>query len=122
MLEIHNIYFMKKDFTEKQAKDWIIAHNYNNYYIMDKLKNKSLSLGASEFGISKTKNKRFYVIYNNKKINFGSTTNNTFIDHGDQDKRRAWFSRHSNIKNKNGELVYKLKSSPDYWSYNILWT
>jgi hypothetical protein len=89
---------------------------------MDKLKNKSLSLGASEFGISKTKNKRFYVIYNNKKINFGSTTNNTFIDHGDQDKRRAWFSRHSNIKNKNGELVYKLKSSPDYWSYNILWT
>ena len=28
MLEIHNIYFMKKDFSEKQAKDWIIAHNY----------------------------------------------------------------------------------------------
>jgi hypothetical protein len=36
MLEIHNIYFMKKDFTEKQAKDWIIAHNY-------KLKKKDIN-------------------------------------------------------------------------------
>ena len=32
---------------------------------------KALSLGATEFGISSAKNKRFYVIYNGKKINFG---------------------------------------------------
>jgi|688.fasta_scaffold2478688_1 hypothetical protein len=88
---------------------------------MEKLKNKSLRLGATDFGISKTKNKRFYVIYDSKKINFGSTTNNTFIDHNNEDKKRAWIARHTKIKNKNGELVYKLKSSPDYWSYHILW-
>ena len=28
MLDIHNIYFMKKDFTEKQAQDWIIKHGF----------------------------------------------------------------------------------------------
>ena len=28
MLELHNVYFMKKDFTEKQAQDWIKSHNY----------------------------------------------------------------------------------------------
>lgn len=35
MLEIHNIYFMKKDWTEKQAQDWIKSHGY-------KLKKKDL--------------------------------------------------------------------------------
>jgi len=35
MLEIHNIYFMKKDFTEKQAQQWILKHKY-------KLKKKDL--------------------------------------------------------------------------------
>ena len=35
VLELHNIYFMKKDFTEKQAQDWIKSHNY-------KLKKKDL--------------------------------------------------------------------------------
>lgn len=35
MLEIHNIYFMKKDFTEKQAREWILKHGY-------KLKKKDL--------------------------------------------------------------------------------
>lgn len=28
MLELHNIYFMKKDFTEKKAREWIKSHNY----------------------------------------------------------------------------------------------
>lgn len=35
MLEIHNIYFMKKDWTKKQAQDWIKSHGY-------KLKKKDL--------------------------------------------------------------------------------
>jgi hypothetical protein len=38
MLEICNIYFMKKDFTEKQAQRWIKSHNY-------KLKIKDLHKG-----------------------------------------------------------------------------
>jgi hypothetical protein len=38
----------------------------------EQLEKKSFFLGASQFGISNRLNKRFYVIYNNKKIHFGS--------------------------------------------------
>ena len=27
-LTLHNIYFMKKNFTEKQAQQWILSHGY----------------------------------------------------------------------------------------------
>ena len=82
---------------------------------------KAKNLGASAFGVSKAKGKRYYVIYNNKIINFGSKTGSTFIDHRDQTKRRAWRARHSKIKNKQGKYVYKLPSSPSFWSWHLLW-
>ena len=89
---------------------------------MNTLKIKALRHGASDFGISHVNNKRFYVIYNNHIINFGSDIGNTYIDHYDNKNRIAWFARHSKIKNKNGEYVINLKSSPSYWSHIILWT
>ena len=85
------------------------------------ISNKAYSLGASEIGFSKVKGKRLYVIYDNKKINFGSDVGSTFIDHNDDKKRKAWRARHSKIKNKEGQFVYKLKTSPSFWSYNLLW-
>ena len=42
---------------------------------------KALELGATDFDISEKKDKRFYVVYNGKKIHFGSKTGKTFIDH-----------------------------------------
>ena len=42
------------------------------------ISNKPKSLGASEIGLSKVKGKRLYVIYDNKKINFGSDIGSTF--------------------------------------------
>ncbi len=91
------------------------------YYIMDKLYNEAFKLGASEFGESKNKNKRFYVIYQGKKINFGSKTGSTFIDHKDKTKRKAWHARHSKIKDKSGQLVINNPLSASYWSANLLW-
>jgi len=88
---------------------------------MDKLFHKAISLGATDFGFSNTANKRFYVIYNNKKINFGSKYGRAYIDHHDEGKQNAWYARHSKIKNKHGEYVINLKTSPAYWS-NLLWS
>jgi hypothetical protein len=88
---------------------------------MDKLYNEAFKLGASEFGESKNKNKRFYVIYQGKKINFGSKTGSTFIDHKDKTKRKAWHARHSKIKDKSGQLVINNPLSASYWSANLLW-
>jgi hypothetical protein len=92
------------------------------------LERKAKHLGATEFGSSKVKGKRFYVIvcvdHTNdkcKRINFGSDTANTFVDHKDENKRSAWRARHSKIKLKTGEYAYKVKEQPEFWSWNILW-
>ena len=39
---------------------------------MDALYTKAIKHGASDFGISHNVNKRFYVVYNERKIHFGS--------------------------------------------------
>ena len=89
---------------------------------MDSLKEKALKMtGVTDFGKSNTKGKRFYAIYNGRRINFGSKTNNTFIDHKDTKKRDAWRARHSKIKLKNGQLAYLVKSQPEHYSFNLLW-
>jgi len=90
------------------------------------MEQKARRLGASEFVFSDRKDKRFYVkrfyvVYDNKIIHFGLKHGHTFIDHHDKIKRANWRKRHSKIKNKRGEYVYLLKSSPSFWSYNLLW-
>ena len=88
---------------------------------MDQLRTKALSLGATEFGKSSVKGKRFYVIYSGRRINFGSNTNNTYIDHGDDKLREAWRARHSKIKLKDGRFAYRVPTQADYWAWRILW-
>ena len=88
---------------------------------MDDLYKKALKLGCSDFGISTRKNKRFYVVYDDHIIHFGSKTGSTYIDHHNEITRKSWIARHSKIKNKAGQYVYKLKTSPSYWGYKILW-
>lgn len=88
---------------------------------MNKLEKKAFRLGAIEFGISDKKDKRFYVIYDNHKINFGYKYGSTFIDHKDKIKRKNWYARHSKIYDKLGHRVIDNPYSASYWSANILW-
>ena len=70
---------------------------------MEEIKDKALKLeGVSDFGLSRRKGKRFYVVYNDVKINFGSN-GKAYIDHKDEKKRENWKKRHSQIKNKDGK-------------------
>ena len=85
------------------------------------LYNKAIKLGATNFGISKVKGKRFYVIYKGKIINFGSKIGYTYIDHKNDILKTNWRARHSKIINNDGIPFYKIKTSPAYWSWNILW-
>ena len=87
---------------------------------MEKLNKNAKRFGASEFGLSRTKNKRFYVIYDNKRINFGSRVGQTYIDHHNKDKRKAWRARHSKIL-KDGKPAYKNKMSPEFWNWHLTW-
>lgn len=87
----------------------------------DILYNKAISYGAKDFNISPRKNKRFYVLYNNKFIHFGSKDGMAFIDHKNNKIKKAWQARHSKIINKDGIPFYKIKESPEFWSWHLLW-
>lgn len=84
--------------------------------------------------VSKVKNKKYsvYVMKDDKKklISFGDTRYEQFKDklghyshlnHGDEKRRKSYLRRAKGIKNKEGQLTYKLKYSPNYWSVNYLW-
>ena len=88
---------------------------------MEKLRAKAFKLGATEFGPSKTKNHKYYVVYKGKRINFGSDIGKTFIDHGDKKIRNAWRARHSKIKLKDGRYAYKVKTSSEWWNWRLTW-
>jgi hypothetical protein len=48
---------------------------------------RALELGATDFDVSEKKDKKFYVIYNGKKIHFGAKNGKTFIDHKNETKK-----------------------------------
>ena len=77
-----------------------------------------------ELQISKAKNKRFAIKYNDKIVNFGLwpfSGEGTWIDHNNAKLRFAWKARHSKIQLKDGRLAYKTPGQPEYYSWNILW-
>ena len=82
---------------------------------------KAFNLGAIDFGESSRKDKRFYVVYNNKYIHFGSRNGQTFYDHQDEVKRDNWYKRHSKIYDNMGYQVINNPYSPSYWSARLLW-
>ncbi len=55
-------------------------------------------------------------------IHFGDSSMEDFTQHKDEKRRKAYLARAKGIKNKDGELTWKLRSSPNYWSVKILWS
>ena len=88
---------------------------------MDELRSIAKKLGADDLQLSPNKSKRFYVVFEGKKIHFGSKGGKTFIDHGDEKKRKAWYARHSKILLKDGTRAMDNKHSPAFWSARLLW-
>jgi hypothetical protein len=74
---------------------------------------------------SKAKNKKFsvYVMKEGKKklINFGDSRYEDFTQHKDPERRRRYLIRAKKITNKKGQLTWKLKDTPNYWSVHYLW-
>mgnify|MGYP003666872040 FL=1 len=77
--------------------------------------------------VSKAKNKKFsvYVMKDGKKrlIHYGDTRFEDYTQQNPKDEKRrsAYLARAKGIKNKKGELTWKLKDSPNYWSVRTLW-
>lgn len=88
---------------------------------MEALRKKALSLGATDFRKSKKKDKKYDVIYKGKVVSFGSKGMSDFTIHKDPARRDRYRARHSKIKLKDGRLAYKVKGTPAYFSWHILW-
>jgi len=89
--------------------------------MMDKIRSKAVSLGATDFGKSKVKNKKYYVIYKGKRINFGHTSYEDFTMHRNDERRRRYLARAKKIIDKQGSFTYKDKTKANHWSYWLLW-
>lgn len=81
---------------------------------------------------STRKHKKYMVKHNNKWIHFGDKRYQHYQDatnlklysdmnHMDKDRRRSYRARASAIRDGDGNLTYKNKNSPNYWSYHYLW-
>ncbi len=90
--------------------------------MIQRLQKKALTLGATDFGRSKAKGKKYYVIYNGRRINFGAKGYDDFTTHKDVTRVRKYWARHSKIKDKQGRRVIYNKESPSYWSARLLWS
>lgn len=83
---------------------------------------------------SSAKNKKYsvYVLKDGKRklIHFGDRSMQHYkdkigeykhLDHGDKDRRKRYLARAKGIKNKAGQLTWKDKTSPNYFSIKFLW-
>jgi hypothetical protein len=88
---------------------------------MDVLRKRAIKMGASEFGTSRVNGKKYYVMYNGKRINFGALGMSDYTKHKDIHRRNRYRARHKAIMLKDGRAAYRVKSQPAYWSYYLLW-
>jgi hypothetical protein len=70
---------------------------------------------------SSTKGKKFDLVTEKKRIPFGASGMEDFLDHGDSKRRASFRARMGGIKLKDGSKAINKKNSPAYLSYNLLW-
>jgi hypothetical protein len=85
---------------------------------------KGIISSPEELQISRAKNKRFALVKDGLRVNFGLypySGAGSYLDHQDDNIKRAWRARHSKITLKDGRLAYKVRNTPEFLSWNILW-
>ena len=71
----------------------------------------------------KGKKGKVFVMKNGVKrlIHFGDSNMEDFTQHRDPVRRKSYLARAKGIRDKQGNLTWKDKSSPNYWSVRVLW-
>jgi hypothetical protein len=84
------------------------------------------------FKESTRKYKKYMVFYNKKWIHFGDTRYQQYkdqtplklykhLDHKDNQRRKNYLQRAKGIKDGGGNITYRNKNSPNYYSIKYLW-
>lgn len=74
--------------------------------------------------VSNREGKRFSIeTPSGRRVHFGAWpyARGTYLDHGQENVRRAWRARHSQIVDGAGQLVWLDPESPAYYAYRVLW-
>jgi hypothetical protein len=89
------------------------------------LERESINRGATKFGVSTKGNSKYFVIYKGKTIHFGSRFNFDSTWESDEVQRerkiKQYKARHGKILLKDGRPAYKVKGTPAYFSWHLLW-
>ena len=84
----------------------------------------------NKFTLSKVKNKKYSIKFNGKTVSFGDKRYGHYkdsigkysrLDHNDEKRRKSYLSRAKGIKNKNGQLTWKIQGTPNYYAVKYLW-
>ena len=79
------------------------------------------SLGATDLRRSWRKGKKLAVLYHGEWIQFGALGYEDYTTHHDDDRRAYYRRRHKAILLRDGRPAYKVKTTPAFWTYHILW-
>ena len=107
-------------FSNKAISKKISEKNLLPETELRKLRRKARSIGGDNLNYSGRKNYKYVVEYNDNKIHFGSPKTDDYINPQDKKLREKYLNRVKKIKNKDGELTYKLPTSPNYWAVKLL--
>ena len=91
---------------------------------MDKLKKRALRLDSNVIDLKRSnrKGKKWMVIHKDgSKVHFGAYGMSDYTIHKDKERRDRYRKRHSKIKLKDGRLAYKVKGTPAFYSYYLIW-
>ena len=88
---------------------------------MDTLERRAQALGAVELRPSWRKGKKHAVLYRGAWIHFGAAGMSDFTQHRDPARRERYRKRHRGVKLGDGRLAYRVKTSPAWWSWHLLW-
>lgn len=65
--------------------------------------------------------KKYMIVVNGKKIHFGQRGAQDFWDHRDKDRRKNYLSRAKGIRDGDGKLTHKRRTSANFYSIELLW-
>ena len=77
--------------------------------------------GAQDIKVSNVGKKKYAVLYKGKWIHFGHIDYEDFTQHHDPERRKRYRKRASKIINKEGQFTYRIKTTPNFWAYHVLW-
>jgi hypothetical protein len=88
---------------------------------MDALRAKAKRLGATELRPSWRRGKKLAVLYHHRWVHFGAAGMSDYTQHRDPERRERYRRRHRGILLADGRPAYKVKTSPAFWSWYLLW-